>query len=510
LKVRRKLTPLKGRCAVKKLPADLVPKSLAVQMATWRRDAKPWKPWPYQERSLKFMLENSRAGLLLSPGMGKTSVSLAAIKILLKKKLVRRILIVAPLRPCTAVWPEQLCEWADFKDMRIALLHGPNKDKVLRTLTPKHQVAIINPEGCQWLMSKRANMKMLDADMLIIDESSCWKSSVTVRFRALRKWLPTFKRRYILTGSPRPNHYLDLFGQVKIMDLGAALGEYISHYRMSYFFPTGFQQREWEILPGAAAKIDKLVAPMVLRLDAKDYLKLPRELEQTHLVELPAKARIEYDKIESSLMSTLFTTPLVSSAAARSKCCQIANGSVYIDPGPEERWTKERPFTVVHTAKYDALADLVNELQGEALLVGIGYHHDVVGIRKALGYDVPCINGATTRTQSADYIEQWNKGQLPVLLGHPASMGHGLNLQKFNAQNVAFFDIGDNFDTYQQFFLRVCRQGNKATFVMRHHFVCSGTVDIPKMRGLRNKDTGQKQFLQAMKEYAEKKYDKSY
>jgi SNF2 family DNA or RNA helicase len=150
----------------------------------------------------------------------------------------------------------------------------------------------------------------------------------------------------------------------------------------------------------------------------------------------------------------------------------------------------------------------VNELQGEPVLVGIGYRHDVAGIRKALGYDVPCINGATTRAQSADYIERWNKGQLPVLLGHPASMGHGLNLQKFDAQNVAFFDIGDNFDTYQQFFLRVCRQGNSSAFVLKHHFVCSGTVDVVKMRGLRNKDTGQKQFLQAMKEYAEKKYGK--
>ena len=153
-----------------KLPNDLVPKSLAVQMAEWRRDAKPWKPWPYQERSLKFMLENSRAGLLLSPGMGKTSVSLAAIKILLKKKLAHRVLVIAPLRPVYAVWPAEVCEWADFKDMRIALLHGINKDRVLRTLTPEHRICIINPEGCQWLMSKRANMKVLDADTLIIDE----------------------------------------------------------------------------------------------------------------------------------------------------------------------------------------------------------------------------------------------------------------------------------------------------------------------------------------------------
>jgi hypothetical protein len=247
---------------------------------------------------------------------------------------------------------------------------------------------------------------------------------------------------------------------------------------------------------------------MVLRLDAKDYLKLPRELEQTHRVELPPKARMEYDKIEASLMSTLFTAPLVSSASARSKCCQIANGSVYTDPVPEERWGKERPFTVVHTAKVDALVELVIELQGEPLLVAIGYHHDVVALRKALGKDTPCINGETTRAQAADYIERWNKGLIPVQLGHPASMAHALNMQKFNARHVAYFDIPDNYDLYHQFFLRVCRQGNKALFVMKHHFVCMNTVDVPKMRNLRNKETGQKAFLDAMKVYSEERRKK--
>jgi hypothetical protein len=876
---------------MKNLPADLVPRAVAENMVEWRREAKPWHPHDYQGRSLKFVLENAFSGLLLDPGMGKTSITLAEIKVLLKKKLIKRALVVAPLRACYDVWPAEVCDWTDFKDLRVALLHGPSKDKVLRQLQPGHQICLINPEGVPWLTANRARMKALDADMLIIDEcfaagtlistphgklpieslhdgdiiinesgthsiigvtahkpagnvvevrvnaktirctedhpfftelgwlpakclegrrllglatlrnlrqnnaprsqtiegkywedlltilstelvsakkrskwrynapsntaalgqslesnktcnskeacksndfgrsaykslwfrkescnsalrnmwhylqttcieitlwvrknllacmwhsleletrraewqtasascsqtrqtrydwpcameyrntmvrggprqnfkdtqsigqnffrprrewkraftcgavsfklsseelylqlrsrigwkaarlsnelqsrfwgpsketsvgsgwseppttrprrpgqeersevegarvecvsylergsvplvynlevegcphfeiedcalvhnSSLWKSSVTVRFRALRKWLHTFKRRHILTGSPRPRNYLDLHGQVYLLDRGAALGEYLTHYRGNYFFPTGFEMREWEILPGAAEKIDKLVAPMVLRLDAKDYLKLPRELEQTHRVELPPKARMEYDKIEASLMSTLFTAPLVSSASARSKCCQIANGSVYTDPVPEERWGKERPFTVVHTAKVDALVELVNELQGEPLLVAIGYHHDVVALRKALGKDTPCINGETTRAQAADYIERWNKGLIPVQLGHPASMAHALNMQKFNARHVAYFDIPDNYDLYHQFFLRVCRQGNKALFVMKHHFVCMNTVDVPKMRNLRNKETGQKAFLDAMKVYSEERRKK--
>ena len=494
---------------MKNLPADLVPRAVAENMAEWRREAEPWHPHDYQGRSLKFVLENAFSGLLLAPGLGKTSVSLAEIKVLLKKKLVKRALVVAPLRACYDVWPAEVCDWVDFKDLRVALLHGDGKDKVLRQLQHGHQICLINPEGIAWLTSDRKRMQALGDDlMLIIDESSLWKSSTTVRFRAIRKWLHLFKRRHILTGSPRPRNYLDLHGQIYLLDRGVALGEYLTHYRNNFFYPTGFQQKEWEILPGAAEKIDKLVAPLVLRLDAKDYLKLPKELEQTHRVELPPKARLEYDKIESSLMSTLFTAPLVSSASARAKACQIANGSVYTDPTPEERWGKERPFTIVHTAKVDALVELVNELQGEPLLAAIGYRHDVSAIRKALGKGTPCINGETTRAQAADYIERWNKGLIPVLLGHPQSMSHGLNLQHFNAQHVAYFWIPDDLDVYEQFFLRVCRQGNKSAFVMKHHFVCMNTVDVVKMRNLRRKDTGQKAFLAAMKVYSEERNGK--
>jgi hypothetical protein len=223
-----------------------------------------------------------------------------------------------------------------------------------------------------------------------------------------------------------------------------------------------------------------------------------------HRVELPLKARAEYDKIENSLMSTLFSAPLVNSASVRSKCCQIANGCVYLDSDPDERWSnRNRPFKELHTAKVEALVELVNELQGEPLLLGIGYHHDVAAIRKALGKDIPVINSKTTKKQAADYIEKWNKGLLPLLLAHPASTAHALNLQKFSSQHVGYFDIPDNYDWYYQFFLRVCRQGNKSAFVIKHHFVVTNTVDVPKMYNLRRKADGQKAFLEAMKQYTE-------
>ena len=160
----------------------------------------------------------------------------------------------------------------------------------------------------------------------------------------------------------------------------------------------------------------------------------------------------------------------------------------------------------LHTAKVDALVDLYDELQGEPLLVSVGFHHDVVAIRKALGKDVPCINSATTRAQAADFIDKWNRGQLDIMLGHPASMGHGLNLQGCGCRHVAFFDIPDDYDLYDQFFRRVWRQGNKSKFCFRHCFVVEGTVDEAKLINLRRKGSGQRAFLDAMKAYAEKKY----
>ena len=484
---------------------DLVPKSLAVKMDAWKRDAKAWRPWPYQERALKFMLENGQCGLLLDPGMGKTSVTLAAMKLLLRRKCVRRVLVVAPLRPVYDVWPREICDWEDFHSLGLAILHGDKKDRILRTLGPEHKIVLINPEGFQWLTSSKDKIKALDADALIVDESSKFKESTTVRFKALRKVIHLFPRRHILTGSPRPKNYLDLFGQVFIMDRGATLGQYVSHFRNQYFYPTGYLGYDWAPLPGTAEKLSQLIAPMVLRLDAADYLKLPQiPKDALHAVDLPLAVQREYDAVEESLMSTIFDAPMTHAAAARTKCCQMANGAVYLDMPAEDNFRGTRPVKFLHTAKVDALQDLVDELQGEPLLVSIGFHHDVQAIRRALG-DVPCINAYTTRTQAAKYIDDWNAGKLSVLLGHPGSMGHGLNMQGCNCRHVAFFDIPDNYDYYDQFFRRVWRQGNKSQFVMRHHFVARNTVDVAKMKNMKDKGNGQASFLKAMKEYAQER-----
>lgn len=487
---------------------DIVPTQLRTEMNLLRSCSKQWTPHPYQELGLKLMLTNAQCGLLLDPGMGKTSITLAAVKIRLAKKHIKRALIVAPLRSVQQVWPQEVAGWSDFKELNVAVCHGGDKMRILRALMPQQQIVLINPESFVWLTQAKDRLELLGADMIVIDESSKWKNSQSVRFKALRKVLHLFKYRHILTGSPRPRNYEDLFGQIYILDRGATLGSYITHYRSKFFYPTGYQMREWELLPGKDKEINKLVAPMVLRLDAEDYLKLPNRPEHLHQVILPEQAKLAYESVETSMLSELLTSPLTSSAGKRSKCCQMANGAVYVDPALEDATTfatKERRWTVVHTAKVSALADLYEELQGEPVLISIGYHHDVAQIRATLKYDVPCINSRTTKVQASAFIQAWNKGKLPALMIHPASAGHGLNLQNGGCRHVAFFDIPDDYDLYDQTFRRVWRQGNKAQFVARHLFSAQGTVDTVKLRNLAKKGVGQRAFLDAMKQYAEEK-----
>ncbi len=489
---------------------DLIPKSLTAELTARQAQARSWQPHPYQERGLKLFLENGQFGLFADPGVGKTSVTLAALKILFEKRLSKRALVVAPLRPIYDVWPAEMRDWIDFHGLGMAILHGGDKEKTLRDLRPEHQVVLMNFEGLLWLYDRPARARLLAADTLVVDESSKLRNTQSARFRLIRKHVGDFRRRYILTGSPRPRSYEDLFGQIYVLDRGATLGSYISHYRQQYFYPTGFQMREWALLPGADKLIDAAVAPLVLRVDAEDFLKMPGRPDRLHRVKLPEAAQREYDSIEQTAMSTLFNAPMVSAGAARSKLCQMANGAVYLDPRPDDGGppsrASQRPVKTLHTAKVEALVELYEELQGEPMLVSIGFHHDVTAIRAALGKDVPCLNSAVTRTQSSEIIAAWNRGELMALMGHPASMGHGLNLQKCDCRHVVFYDIPDDYDLYDQFYRRVWRQGNKSDFVFRHHIVATGTVDEAKMRNLKRKGSGQKAFLDAMREYAELKY----
>ncbi len=447
-----------------------------------------WVPHPYQIEAMKFMVSHGSAGLFLDPGLGKTSIVYGAFKILRKAGLVRNMLVVAPLRPAHSVWPGEAAKWDDFQDLKVVVLHGKNKEELLCS---DADVFVINYEGLDWLFKS-----MLRApgwwDMLVIDESTRLKHPGTMRFKLLKHYLPKFKRRYILTGTPAPNGYMDLFGQIYVLDLGAALGKYITHFKNNYFaqpYPGSFN---WFPRPGAGEAIQKLVAPLVLRMSGRDYLHLPPLINNTVEIELPKEAMLKYLQMEVALLMELENSEVIlaaNSGVASTKCRQIANGGIYHDGG--ERWTN------IHEAKVDAVEDLIEELSGKPALVAYEYKHDLERLRKRFGPDTPYIGGGVSAAKFKEIEVSWNAGRIPILLAQPQSVAHGLNLQGTGAA-VIWHSLTWDREAYDQLVARVWRQGQQERVVV-HHIVAKGTVDEVIVAALGRKDRTQQGLLEALK-----------
>ena len=448
-------------------------------------------PHKYQERAVKFLLENPESGLFLAPGLGKTSITLSAYKILRAKGFVHKMLVIAPLRPCYSVWPKEVKKWENFAGFSVGILHGKDKDKVLKE---NHDIYVVNPEGMRWLFTETSKRGKWPWDWLVIDESSKFKSTNTQRFKTIKPHLIKFKRRTILTGSPTPNSLLDLFGQMYCMDLGKALGQYITHYRNMYFRKTGFGGYTYMIVPGADKAIYDHIAPRVLRMSDEDYLDMPDLIFEDIEVELPKDAMKIYKQLEHSLMLEFTSGKVVAAnaAVATMQCRQIANGGIYIDGN-------ERTAKVIHEAKSEALKDLVEELEGQPALVAYEFLHDLERIKKVLGRATPYIGGGVSPKRSDAIIAQWNKGELPVLLGHPMSMSHGLNLQEAG-RAVIFHSLIYSYEQYDQLIRRVWRQGQKSK-VFVYRIVAKDTVDEAILKVLTRKEAGQNALFNALSDY---------
>lgn len=476
--------------------------------------SKPWAPHAYQKKAVKFLLEHAASALFLDPGLGKTSITLAAIKVLKQKKLLDKVLLIAPLRVCYSVWPKEVGKWTDFDGLRVAVLHGPKKDEALQS---DADIYVINPEGLDWLLQAKKTktaqgktkvdvdlrrFKNLGFDTLVVDELSKFKHTNTNRFKGLKLVLNTFGRRWGLTGSPASNGLLDLFGQCYILDQGRTLGQYISHYRMKYFVPShdGFS---WNIREGAEDEIYKRISPLALRMAADDYLDMPTLIENNIRVDLPADVMTMYSQLEEDLIAKLDANVVVAAtaAAASMKCRQVANGGIYLDPDVQaliKLPKSKREWVNLHTEKIDALADLIDELQGSPLLVAYDFEHDLDRLREKLGQDVPYIGGGVSAKRSAELEEAWNQGHLPVLLGHPQAMGHGLNLQEMG-NHVCWHSMTWDYELYDQFIRRVLRQGNKSKKVFVHHIMARGTIDEVMLAALKSKRRGQNALFDALK-----------
>lgn len=500
------------------------PKKLKPQKSMLHIDKvvpQKWEPKKYQLKGVKWLLEHACAGLLLKPGFRKTSITLAAISYLKKKRMFPKVLIVAPKRVCYAVWPGEIEKWKDFNHLTIEILHGKGREEALKR---EADIYVTTPEGLQWLLSpqvlKNENhpnrrtvtvdvraFKKLGFNILVVDELSKFKHYNTLRFKTLRLILHTFGRRWGLTGSPRSNGLEDLFGQTYILDMGNALGSYITHFRRTYFEQVG--PHDMVPKPGAEDLIYKRLSNLMMHVPESE-IDLPQMVPNDIIFDLDDRARRIYDEMEE-LMIAEIDSKLVraSSAGTRSvKCRQICSGGIYLDPevvttlGVELKFRK-REWINIHDEKTDALEDLISEQQHHPLLVAYDFKHDVDRLRKRFPKAVFLCD-----VKDADYrrVEnRWNAGDIPVMFGHPKSIGHGLNLQDSEA-DVCWHTPTFNQEEYEQFNRRVIRSGNRRKHTMVHRIVARDTVeDLVMLPSLAAKEGGQQAFFTALLNLAKKR-----
>jgi SNF2 family DNA or RNA helicase len=446
-----------------------------------------WQPHQYQLTAVQWLISRGGAGLFLDPGLGKTSVTLAAYKILRDKGIARKALVVAPRRPMYEVWPAEINKWADFEDITYVVLHGSDKEEALEI---DADIYIINPEGLAWLFTSK-RFEKLNVDILIADELSKFKHSQTQRFKLIKPYLPKFQRRWGLTGTPASNGLMDLFGECYMLDCGNALGRFVTHFRNNYFIQSGFGGYEYKPRVGAYEQILERIKPLALHMQAEDYLQLPELVYQDVKVRLDPAAMGIYKTMEDAFFVQLESEEVtaVSASAVGIKCRQIANGAVYND---------NKEVSAVHNEKLDALESLLEELNGQPALVLYEFNHDKDRILERFP-GAPYIGGGQSDKKVSAYIMEFNAGTLPVLLAHPASAGHGLNLQKVS-NHVIWFGLPWDLELYDQALRRVYRQGNPNTHVFIHHIVAEKTLDEKVLKVLKQKDRLQRNFLAALKE----------
>lgn len=470
-----------------------------------RPSSPTWKPHDYQLKAMKFLLEHAAAGLFLKPGLGKTSCTLGAFEFLRKRGMARRMLIVAPLRVCHSVWPREAQKWADFQHLKVCVLHGHDKESLLST---DADIFLINYEALEWLLgatkiAKRTmqvdpwRMRQLECDVIVFDELSRVKNHGSNRFTALRHVLHMFGRRWGLTGSPAPNGLIDLWAECFCLDLGRSLGPYISNFRRTYFSVdrSGFV---YTPMPGMEERIYERIAPLVLQM-GDDLIALPELRENIILVDLPEKVMATYRAMETAFLTAVDdkVVTAATAAAASMKIRQIAAGGLYHDTAPG----KPKTWSQLHDHKIDALEELVGELQGSPLLTAYEFQHDVDRLKRRFPKATYVCDLSTHEFDRV--VDRWNAGGIDHLIGHPASMGHGLNLQGCGT-DVCFLNQTWNFELLDQFIRRVYRQGQKRAVTV-HHIIASGTIEEKVLGVIRGKDRTQSALFSALKKLAQEK-----
>lgn len=445
----------------------------------------------YQKRAAAHLWNSTStmgaAALWLSPGYGKTTIVLHAFKALLDHGLAKNMLVVAPLRVIQTVWGQEVENWSSLHGIRTARLHGPKKEKWLARRDVN--VWLINYEGLPWLADLAKKGKLpFGFDVIVFDEVRRMKNAQGKRFKATHPLAALAKYRWGLTGTPVSNGLMDLFGQFLILDNGKALGDRITRFRHD-FFEKGYDGFSWEPRPGAQEAIESRIEPYIFRADG--HLDLPDFIYDNRTVTLTPEARKTYNAMKRDLITQLEDTVITAANAAvlMGKLKQMANGRVY---------GENREVHEIHGAKKEALEELLEELGDEQLLIAYEYNHDLAQIRDILGEDLPYLGAGVNEKTMMDTVDRWNSGEIRVMAAHPASAGHGLNLQKGGAHHILWWGPTFDLDHYIQFNDRLRRQGNTADAVVVHTFVTEQSVDETAVKARDEKETLQDAVLKAL------------
>lgn len=442
-----------------------------------------YQPHEYQQYATDFILTHPVAAVLLEMGLGKSVITLTAIRDLcLDSFEVHRVLVIAPLRVARDTWPTEIQKWDHLKDLSYSVAVGTAPERRAALLKPVF-LHIINRENVQWLIEESG--LQWHYDMVVIDELSSFKSHQSKRFRSLLKMRPQVRRFVGLTGTPAGNGLMDLWAEFRLLDMGKRLGRYITHFRDAFFIPdrrNGMQVFSYKPKPGAEEEIYRRIGDITISMKSTDYLQMPECVMNTVPVTLSEDECDDYEAMTKKLVLELHGVEIdaANAAALSGKLCQLANGAIY---------TEDKQILHFHDRKLDALEDLIEGANGKPVLVAYWFQHDLARIRKRF---------KVRELKSSKDITEWNAGKIPVAVIHPASAGHGLNLQA-GGSTMVWFGLTWSLELYQQTNARLWRQGQQSDTVVIHHIVTRGTIDEAIMKALSEKDKSQAALIDAVK-----------
>ena len=446
-----------------------------------------YNPHDYQSYAAGYIESNPISAILLSMGLGKTSITLTAVNNLLFDSFdVHKVLIIGPLRVARTTWPDEIRKWDHLSDLQYSVVVGTVSERKA-ALGKQADIYIINRENVQWLIEESGYP--FDFDMVVVDELSSFKNHQAKRFKALMKVRPRVKRIVGLTGTPSSNGLMDLFAEFKLLDMGERLGRFIGQYRNAYLPRTNAMDRLFS--PTSHCPEPRMPFTIKSRhqisMKSTDHLKMPELISSQYMVHLSKEERNRYEELKRDLVLSLPDGEVTASNAASltGKLSQMANGAVYSD---------DESIIKIHDQKLDALEDIIEAANGKPLLVAYWFRHDLERITERLhDRHIPF-----ARLDTDNSIRRWNNGDYPVALIHPASAGHGLNLQS-GGSTIVWFGLTWSLELYQQTNARLWRQGQSSETVVIQHIIAENTIDERILKALSEKDSTQQSLIDAVK-----------